>query len=79
MMFILMLRITFELLQEPMRFVLLCQAGLVELLFIFADQCLNVNKSPNLICSSYKEIESSEKSYGFVLRSLYERFDASNW
>jgi len=36
-----------ELLQEPMRFVLLCRAGSAELPFMFADQCLNVNKSLN--------------------------------
>jgi len=35
---ILMLRIMFELQQEPMRFVLLCQASSVELLFLFTDQ-----------------------------------------
>jgi len=44
-----MLRSMFELLQEPMRFVLAHQ-----LLFMFADQCLYVNKSLNLIGSSYK-------------------------
>jgi len=40
---------TFELLQEPMRFVL-AQVGLVELLFMFADQCLYVTKNLNSIC-----------------------------
>ena len=34
---------TFEFQQEPMRFVLERQAGMVELLFIFAYQCLYVN------------------------------------
>jgi len=40
MRFILLLHSMFELLQEPMRFVLVSQAGLVELLFMFTDQCL---------------------------------------
>jgi len=42
------------------------------------DQCLNVNKSLNSICSSYKVIVSLQKighkplnSYGLVLGSLY--------
>ncbi len=34
---------TFELQQEPMRFVLARQAGMVELLFMFADQFSYVN------------------------------------
>jgi len=43
MTFILVLRSTFE----PMLFVLVHYAGLVELLFMFTDQCLYVNKSLN--------------------------------
>jgi len=42
-----------------MRFVL--QAGSVELLFMFTDQCQYVNKSLNSICSLYKPIESLQK------------------
>jgi len=34
----------FELPQGLMRFVLMHQAGSVELLIMFADQCLNVNE-----------------------------------
>jgi len=73
---------TFELLKERMSFVLACQAT-VELLFIFTDQCLYVNKSLNSTCSSYKVIEALQKiwtklfnSYGLVLQSLYE---VSKW
>jgi len=68
----------------PPLFALTRQAGSVELLFMFADQC--VNKSLNSICSSYKVIVSLQKiwtkplnSYGLVLRSLYELFEASKW
>jgi len=47
MRFVLVLRSTFDLQQEPMRFVLTCQAGLFE--FLFADQCLQyMNKEPKL-------------------------------
>jgi len=60
-MLILVLRSTFELPQEPMRFFLACQAGSVKLLFMSADQCLNVNKSLN--CSSNKSILSPENFY----------------
>jgi len=35
-----------------------CQAGSVELLFMFTDQCLYANKSLNQICLSHKAIES---------------------
>jgi len=45
--FILVLHSTFKHHQEPTRFVLTCQAGSVELLFMFADQCLCVNKTLN--------------------------------
>jgi len=37
---ILVLRNTFELLQEPMRVFVKHQAGSVEVLLVFADQCL---------------------------------------
>jgi len=42
-----MLNSTFELPQKPTRFILASQIDSVELLFMFADQCLNVNKSLN--------------------------------
>jgi len=71
--FILMLNSTFELPQKPTRFILASQIDSVELLFMFADQCLNVNKSLNWICSSYKAIVFLQKiwtyplnPYGFV-------------
>jgi len=40
MRFILVLPSTFELLQEPMRVFVKHQAGSVEVLLVFADQCL---------------------------------------
>jgi len=49
-----------------MRFTLVSQAGSVELLFMFGDQCLYVNKSVNSICSSYKAIVSSEILTRFI-------------
>jgi len=51
MRFILVLHLScrFELLQGPMRFVLMSQAGSIEILFVFADQNLYVNKSLNSI------------------------------
>jgi len=48
----------YNLLQEPMKFVLKRQAKMVELLFMFADQYLNVNKILNSITSSFIAIVS---------------------
>jgi len=45
---------------------------MVELLFMFADKCLYVNRS-----QSNKAIDSTQ--YGFILRSLYERFEVSEF
>jgi len=51
MRFILLLRSTFELPQEPV----MRQSSTVELLFIFADQCLYVNQSLNSNFSNHKD------------------------
>jgi len=52
---ILVLRCTFELPQEPIRFVVMHQSSTVELLFMFADQCLYVNQSLNSNCSNHRD------------------------
>jgi len=65
--FILVLRSTFELTQEPMRFVFARQTDSLELMFMFVDQWLNVIKSLNQKCSSYKAIESLQKIWTKVL------------
>ncbi len=82
------LRSTFELLQELMRFALPHQAFTVKLLFMFADRCKYVNKCLNEICLSYniKQLSLFRKFWlnhsipiHLVLQSLYEDFEVSKW
>jgi len=54
-----------------MRFIITRHANMLELLFIYAGQCLNVNKSLKSICSSYKVTWIKPLDlYGFLLQSL---------
>jgi len=58
MRFILVLRSTFELQQEPKRLILVL--AIFELQFMFGNQCLYVNKSLNSIC-----VLKTNESYEF--------------
>ncbi len=50
-----------------LRFILVHQACMIELLFMFADQCLYVNKSLNAACLSYKVIVSLQNIWNKLL------------
>jgi len=66
--FILVLRSTFELLQEPVRFVHISSTGTGTGRQWF-DRFLIVNKRQKSICSSYKVVESLHKIWSKPLNS----------